>query len=242
LLKRLLNSTTIYRQASKMAPNMYLLAADNDQKLLPLLRENPSLASQQDEHGYSLIHAAASYNHLDLLRALVTELQVPVHLRDEDAETGLFVVETTDAARCLVEELGLDIGIVNAEGQTARQKLESEGEFPAVVEYLATRETVPPAGGTTSEAYLANSGRSTQSALSLPPVPSGLSVSLATVSEGDVTTAEEPDPVFRQRIEQLAAREDFDTPEGQAALRQLVEDAVAEQDLVEEGNARRRQV
>ena len=89
-----------------MAPNPYLLAADNSPELLPLLRSNPALASSQDEHGYSLVHAAASYNHLDLLRALVRDLHVDVNLKDEDDETALFVVETPEAAKVLVEELG----------------------------------------------------------------------------------------------------------------------------------------
>ena len=83
-----------------MVPNPFLLAADNSPELLPLLRENPALASAQDDHGYSLIHAAASYNHLNLLRTLVRELHVDVDLKDEDDETALFVVETPDAPSC----------------------------------------------------------------------------------------------------------------------------------------------
>lgn len=84
--------------------NPFLLAADNSSALLSLLRENPRKASLQDEHGYSLVHAAASYNRLDLLRALVREFDVDVNLKDEDDETALFVVETVEAAKLLVED------------------------------------------------------------------------------------------------------------------------------------------
>lgn len=123
-----------------MSANPFLLAADNSPALLPLLRENPSLASEQDSHGYSLVHAAASYNHLDLLRTLIREFNVDVNLRDEDDETALFVVETVEAARALVEELGADITIKGSEGYTAFQKIVEEGDFPEVAEYLKTKE------------------------------------------------------------------------------------------------------
>ncbi|KAH8785954.1 hypothetical protein F5883DRAFT_481860 [Diaporthe sp. PMI_573] len=209
-----------------MPPNPFLLAADNPTALLALLRESPSLASQQDDHGYSLLHAAASYNHLDLLRALVTDFNVPVDIRDEDSETALFVVETVEAARLLVEELGMDTALAGDEGLTAREKIQQDGDFPAVAEYLAGREGAPVNGITPN-------GR-------LPPVPQGLSVNFGTVNDDEAGSAS-PDPEFRRRIEDLAAREDLNTEAGQAALRQLVEDAVAGEDLAQERNVRPRQ-
>lgn len=212
-----------------MPPNPFLLAADNPTALLALLRETPSLASQQDDHGYSLMHAAASYNHLDLLRALVTDFNVPVDLRDEDSETALFVVETVEAARLLVEELGLDTALTGDEGLTAREKIQQDGDFPAVAEYLAGKEAAAqaPVNGTSPNGCL-------------PPVPQGLSVNFGTVNEGDVGGAP-PDPEFRRRIEELASREDLNTETGQAALRQLVEEAVSGEDLAQERNVRPRQ-
>lgn len=210
-----------------MPPNPFLLAADNPSALLDLLREDPSLASGQDEHGYSLIHAAASYNHLDLLRALVDEFGVPVDLRDEDSETALFVVETVEAARVLVEELGLDVGITGDEGQTAHERIEQEGDYPEVAAYLATKES-NGVNGTSANG------------VGLPPVPQGLSVNFGTMPEGEVAEGA-PDPEFRRRIEELAAREDFDTDAGQAALRRLVMEAVAGEELAEDRNVRPRQ-
>lgn len=38
--------------------------------------------------------------------------------------------------------------------------------------------------------------------------------------------AGEPDPAFRRRIEELAARENFESDEGQQELRALITDAV----------------
>ncbi|KAI6086299.1 ankyrin repeat-containing protein [Hypoxylon rubiginosum] len=214
-----------------MSANPFLLAADNSPALLPLLRENPALASGQDGHGYSLVHAAASYNHLDLLRALIREFHVDVNLRDEDEETALFVVETVDAARLLVEELGADITIKGSEGYTAREKIEEEGDYPEVAEYLRSKEESGHAqnllNGTNGETG------------ALPPIPNGLNVSVNAVTPAEADGLE-VDPEFRRRIEELAERDDFHSEAGQAELRQLVQDAIGEQNLADR-NVRSRQ-
>ncbi|KAI1308137.1 hypothetical protein F5Y03DRAFT_393741 [Xylaria venustula] len=217
-----------------MPANPFLLAADNSPALLPLLRENPALAAQQDEHGYSLIHAAASYNHLDLLRALVQEFEVDINIRDEDEETALFVVETVDAAKVLVEELGADLTIKGSDGYSAREKIAEEGDFPEVAEYLTAKEAEQTGG-------LSNgvNGEHVPDGIDIPPLPQGLSVSVSSIipTEDNET---EVDPEFRRRIEELAQREDFQSEEGQAALRQLVQDAIADENLADR-NVRSRQ-
>ncbi|KAK5634498.1 hypothetical protein RRF57_010211 [Xylaria bambusicola] len=217
-----------------MPANPFLLAADNSPALLPLLRENPQLAAQQDEHGYSLIHAAASYNHLDLLRALVQEFKVDVNLRDEDEETALFVVETVEAAKVLLEELGADLMIKGSDGYTARQKITEEGDFPEVAEYLRLKEAEQTPG-------LSNgiNGEIVQGGNDIPPVPEGLNISVNTMTPAE-DAENEVDPEFRRRIEELAQREDFHGEEGQAALRQLVQDAIADENLADR-NVRPRQ-
>lgn len=235
-------ASTYRSRSPKMPPNPFLLAADNPSALLPLLRENPGLASQQDEHGYSLIHAAASYNHLDLLRALVIEFRVPVDLRDEDSETALFVVETVEAARVLVEELDLDIGIAGDDGQTARQKIELDGDFPEVATYLASKEVLNAPNGASNGANGVNGANGTSGATpdEIPPPPEGLSVNFGTMSEAEAAGLP-LDPELRRRIEELAARDDFHTEAGQAALQRLVEEALAGEDLTAERNVRPRQ-
>lgn len=212
-----------------MAPNLFLLAADNSAELLPLLRENPALASSQDDHGYSLVHAAASYNHLDLLEALLRELNVNVDLRDEDDETALFVVETPDAAKLLVE-MGADPLHRGSDGLTARERIESEGEFPNVAAYLATIENDRNVERTATDAIPET----------IPPPPEGLEVTMGTMDQLE-DVPDQVDPEFRRRIEELASRDDFHTPEGQADLRRLVEDAVADQGLGGERAVRSKQ-
>lgn len=206
--------------------NPFLLAADNSPDLLPLLRENPALASAQDEHGYSLIHAAASYNHLDLLRTLVNEFKVNVDLKDEDNETALFVVETVKAAKVLVEELAADTLHRGSEGLTAREKIEAEGDYPEVAAYLSTIEAKKDIEKTIEEVLPET----------IPPPPEGMKVTVGTMDE--TQDIPEVDTEFRRRIEELAQREDFDTAQGQDELRKLVEDAVLGQGLGDERNVR----
>ncbi|RDW66263.1 ankyrin repeat protein-like protein [Coleophoma cylindrospora] len=202
-----------------MSSNPFLLAADNSPNLLPLLRANPELASAQDEHGYSLMHAAASYNHLDLLRILATEFHVNVDLKDEDGETALFVVETLDCAKMLVEELHADIAVRGEEDKTAAQKIAEEGDFTDVAVFLRMKELeagIAGVNGTSpSESTQANSVHAP------PPVPEGLTVDLGTMNP-DEDAGEVVDPTLRRRIEELASREDFQGEAGQEELRRLV--------------------
>lgn len=180
-----------------------------------------SLASQQDVNGYSLLHAAASYSHADLIRALVSEYSVDINLTDSDDETALFVAEDVDIAKVLVE-LGIDTQKRNADDMTAAEKIESEGDFPVVAEYLqissANTASSTQANGTHTDATLTHP----------PPLPSdNIRINFGTMSEDEVgSTGDAPDPEFRRRIEELAARDDFQTEDGQRQLRELITDAV----------------
>ncbi|CBF87773.1 hypothetical protein AN1295.2 [Aspergillus nidulans FGSC A4] len=202
-------------------PNPYILAADNPSAVLALLRSNPSIASNQDEHGYSLLHAAASYGHIDLLRALVKEFNVDVNLLDEDGETCLFVTENVTIAKCLVEELSIDHNKSNHEGLTARETIESDGSFPEVAAYL--REVAGVSGDIEGNGTL-----SVGDALNpAPPLPPNIKVNLGTMSEQEANGGiGEVDPEFKRRIDELAAREDFQSEASQNELRRLVMDAI----------------
>ena len=201
-------------------PNPFLLAADNSSSLLPLLRANPPLASAQDAHGYSLLHAAVSYGHLDLLRTLVNEFNVDVNLRDEDGDTCLYVTETLNVARCLVEELKININSRNDEGVLAVDAIEQDESFPEVASYLRNVTSGDP--DSAANGYL-NGGESER----LPPLPPNVTMNVGTIAEQPANEGgQEPDPEFRKRIEELASKENFNSEEGQRELRELITDAV----------------
>ena len=213
-------------------PNVFILASDNSPQLLPLLHLKPSLALSQDEHGYSLVHAAASYGHHELLQTLIRDFQVDVNIKDEDGETSLFTVETVETAKILVEELDCDTSLKNDEGLTAEEKIRSEGDFVTVADYLRTVSTRAASGSSPNDE---SDAQRRQEEGPLPPLPPNVTVNMGTTTEDEVP--EDVDPAFRARIEDLASREDFQGEEGQKQLRELVTDAVRK---VEGRDVRRR--
>jgi hypothetical protein len=57
------------------------------------------------------------------------------------------------------------------------------------------------------------------------PVPDGISINVRTMTPDDVGE-EVVDPEFKRRIEELAAREDFQGEDGQRELRELITEAI----------------
>jgi hypothetical protein len=184
------------------------------QSILQTLEQHPQLATTRDAHGYSLVHAAASYNQLNVLRELVQKYSADVNILDEDGETALFATENTEVAKCLVEELGADVSVRNSEGKTAEEKIcEEEGEGHEVYQYLRSQRT----GGEPAISEVVETN-------GMPPLPNGVQVNMGTMTEDAAGDA--PDPELRRRIDELAAREDFQTPEVQEQLRQLIQEVV----------------
>ena len=204
-------------------PNPLILAAENSPKLLPLLRSNPSLASLQDKHGYSLLHAAASYNHLDLLRALVNEFHVDVNIKDEDAETPLFVVETVEAAHMLIDELGADPKIKSEEGMTAEDKIREEGDFTTIADFLKESTL----RGDSLAGHHPQESQPVSDADHPPPLPPNIKMHMGTLEEeGNLGDTSEADPDIRRRIKELSTKEDFKGEDAQKQLRELITDVI----------------
>jgi hypothetical protein len=210
------------------------LVVDKPDQVLFHLQSQPQLASQQDHHGYSLLHAAASYNHPEVLQTLLSTYSVNPNLVDEDGETCLFSVETVDMAKFLIEQCNVDPNLKNEEEQTAAEKFEQEGDFPEVAVYLSSlvpggaaasvfAQTGNPSAQQAAAGTLAE-GAHTNGAGAPPPLPHGVKIDLGTMGEDEV--GEAPDPEFRRRIDELAARPDFQSEETQRELRELVQDAL----------------
>lgn len=198
------------------------LVPDTPDTVLSQLQLHPNLAAKQDAHGYSLLHAAASYGHASLLRALVNNYHVDADIKDEDGETALFSVEEVDMAKVLIE-LGTNMNLRNNEGQTAAEKLADEDEQPAVAAYLG--EAAGPTDRTSNASSSSLSNGELNGVHPPPPLPAGLQLNVGTMAPDDV--GDEPDPEFRRRIEELAARGDFEGEEGQRELRDLVVEALS---------------
>ncbi|KAF2266811.1 hypothetical protein CC78DRAFT_108210 [Lojkania enalia] len=190
------------------------------QSILNSLSQHPQLAAASDAHGYSLVHAAVSYNQLEVLRELVQKHNVDVNLRDEDDESPLFAAENAGVASFLVQELGADWTVRNTEGKTAEEKIGGEeGEANEVYQYLR-RLRIGYSGAARADLEAPEK----EEVHPPPPLPDGVKINMGTMEEDAAGTA--PDPEVRRRIEELAARDDFQTEEGQRKLRELVTEVV----------------
>jgi uncharacterized protein len=214
------------------------LVPDHPDTVIAHLREHPQLAGQQDSHGYSLLHAATSYGHVQLVHALIKDFNVSPNICDEDEETALLV-------------LGMSIDAKNNEGQTAAEKLDDEDEQPIVAAFL--RQAAGGASVEEAASIVAQTGGAADSGAALdgtngtngvhapPQLPGNVKVNVGTMDAGEA--GEEPDPEIRRRIEELAARPDFQTEQGQAELRQLVTEIITGFSGQEgQGSATRRRV
>ncbi len=104
---------------------------------LPLLQAAMAQLSfdptSSDENGYTLLHAAASYSQLGILRFLLTNLDrnnpafnAYINAGDNEGDTCLHYVGNADAARMLIEDGRIDPNKVNGEGKTALQAKKEE--------------------------------------------------------------------------------------------------------------------
>jgi ankyrin repeat protein len=90
-----------------------------------------SLASLQlpftaaDENGYTLLHAAASYNHLELMQFLLQN-HVDVNAVDNDGDSALHYAGNVPSAKLLVEVGRVNPLLPNGQGKTALQAKQEE--------------------------------------------------------------------------------------------------------------------
>ncbi|KAK6495311.1 hypothetical protein TWF481_003336 [Arthrobotrys musiformis] len=197
--------------------NIWIAASDGQTaQVLSYLSSRPALVNAKDENGYTPLHAAASYGHLDLLRLLINSHGGDVNLRDDDGDTPLFTAETVEVAKCLVEELGADWSLKNDDGLTAAEVIAADDSFPLVAEYLQTLAS--------KEAILSSDAGAP---------PAGIAVNLTSI-DSVAEDAELPvvDEEFRKKIEELASRPGEYTQE---ELRELVTEAVHKHLLEPEG-------
>lgn len=134
----------------KMNANIWVAASDgNLDRVEHILRESNGAMTPQskDINGYTPMHAAAAYGHLDLLKKMCNEYNGDINVLDNDGDTPLHHVEDVATARLIVEELGGDFTIRNVEGQTPYDSFVENGEDGELIEYMRIKSGVADVHG-----------------------------------------------------------------------------------------------
>eukprot|EP00658_Telonema_sp_P-2_P079398 TRINITY_DN7657_c0_g1_i2.p1 TRINITY_DN7657_c0_g1~~TRINITY_DN7657_c0_g1_i2.p1 ORF type:complete len:197 (+),score=56.33 TRINITY_DN7657_c0_g1_i2:90-680(+) len=117
-----------------MSKNLWVAAADGELETIEqLISDGKHGVNDQDDSGYSALHAAASYGHAVLLCWLVNE-GGDVTLADEDGDTPMHSCESVECADVLLEA-GADLGCTNHRGWTACDVAVDDGERGEMVEW-----------------------------------------------------------------------------------------------------------
>ena len=127
--------------------NIWIAASDGREDLvLKFIKDSGSglTANSKDPNGYTPIHAAAAYGHVNLLKTLCNEYGGDINIKDNDGDTPLFHCEDVNTARVILEELGGHLDTVNEEGKTALQVLEEDNDFPELIDYLRVKSGLEP--------------------------------------------------------------------------------------------------
>ncbi|KAJ3003276.1 UNVERIFIED_CONTAM: hypothetical protein HDU68_005776 [Siphonaria sp. JEL0065] len=122
-------------QEQVAASNLFIAASDGEFELVQYFLANGNKVTDQDELGYSVFHAAASYNHIDLMKYLLTLLGSETMPVDADGDTPLHVAETVEMAQLLVSHSPALPMIANSDGVLAIENADEEG-YQSLVAYL----------------------------------------------------------------------------------------------------------
>lgn len=119
-----------------MVNNIWVAAADNDlQAVQDYISTGQLSPNSKDPNGYTPIHAAVSYGHVELLKYLIDQ-GGDINIQDTEGDSPLHHAEDLKIAKLLVEQYKADWKLKNNEGQTPADYIEEDDEFPEVVQYL----------------------------------------------------------------------------------------------------------
>lgn len=115
--------------------NIWVAAADNEVQIVKDLIESGKFTpNSKDDNGYTPIHAAVSYGHLELIEFLLKTGDV--NIKDSEGDTPLHHVESVQVAKLLIDNYKADYKIKNNDGLTAGEYIAEEGDFEDVAQYL----------------------------------------------------------------------------------------------------------
>ncbi|KAG8713399.1 hypothetical protein FRC08_013293 [Ceratobasidium sp. 394] len=129
------------RADTASSKNIWIAAGDGDLARVKELIEEQGMSPNvpDDVIGYTPMHAAASYAHLDVLEYLI-EKGGDVNIADEEGDTPLYTAESVVVAQFLVEH-GAQVDIKNSEDVSPAEAVEED--FPDVAAYIRSKSSLP---------------------------------------------------------------------------------------------------
>ncbi|KAG9099770.1 hypothetical protein FRC06_004869 [Ceratobasidium sp. 370] len=129
-------------RADVATKNIWIAAGDGDLTRVKELIEEQGMSpnAPDDVIGYTPMHAAASYAHLNILEYLI-EKGGDVNITDEEGDTPLYTAESVAVAQFLVER-GAQVDIKNSEDISPAEAVEED--FPDVAAYIRSKSALPP--------------------------------------------------------------------------------------------------
>mmetsp|Transcript_4127 Transcript_4127/g.4833 ORF Transcript_4127/g.4833 Transcript_4127/m.4833 type:complete len:153 (-) Transcript_4127:714-1172(-) len=140
--------------------NIWIAASDgNISEVQQFLEANPNLLNAGDENGYTPMHAAASYNHQELIQMLLSA-GASLDVRDTDGDTLLHHCDEPRSAEYLLS-LGCNPATTNNEGKDApTAHLENEDE--AMITFWRAHGFLPPPQTENEDEYESNAPDTSQ--------------------------------------------------------------------------------
>ncbi|KAG8747303.1 hypothetical protein FRC10_001482 [Ceratobasidium sp. 414] len=129
-------------RADAASKNIWIAAGDGDLARVKEFIEEQGMSPNvpDDVIGYTPMHAAASYAHLNILEYLI-EKGGDVNIADEEGDTPLYAAESIAVAQFLVEH-GAQVDIKNSEDVSPAEAVEED--FPDVAAYIRSKSSLPP--------------------------------------------------------------------------------------------------
>ena len=104
-----------------------------------LIESGTHVVNEQDNNGYSAIHAAASYGHEELIRYLISN-GADVNLKDNDGDTPILLCEEPEIF-LILKSFGANPTAVNDVGQGIFEKV-VEDENDVMIKFLVAEGLV----------------------------------------------------------------------------------------------------
>ena len=120
--------------------NIWVAASDgNINAVKALIESGTHVVNEQDNNGYSAIHAAASYGHEELIRYLISN-GADVNLKDNDGDTPILLCEEPEIF-LILKSFGANPTAVNDVGQGIFEKV-VEDENDVMIKFLVAEGLV----------------------------------------------------------------------------------------------------